>query len=121
MVKAELSYNPYLQETEIRFNGQSPRINSHVEKYLDKKLQTWIHKLPYIFRDEMNGYGFELEFSGTELDYEELKRSFSDAGVSDDVHHIVDLIFIMVYTQHLMSEFVKLYRDVLSEPSESDQ
>lgn len=75
MVKAELSYNPYLQETEIRFNGQSPRINSHVEKYLDKKLQTWIHKLPYIFRDEMNGYGFELEFSGTELDYEEDRKS----------------------------------------------
>ena len=88
MVKAELSYNPYLQETQIRFNGQSPRINSHVEKYLDKKLQTWIHKLPYIFRDEMNGYDFELEFTGTRLDYEELKKSFSNAGVSDAQVHI---------------------------------
>ena len=88
MVKAELSYNPYLQKTEIRFNGQSPRINSHVEKYLDKKLQTWIHKLPYIFRDEMNGYDFELEFTGTRLDYEELKKSFSNAGVSDAQVHI---------------------------------
>lgn len=88
MVKAELSYNPYLQETEIRFNGQSPRINSHVEKYQDQKLQTWIHKLPHIFRDEMNGYGFELEFTGTKLDYEELKKSFSNAGVSDAQVHI---------------------------------
>ena len=88
MVKAELSYNPYLQETQIRFNGQSPRINSHVEKYLDKKLQTWIHELPLIFRDEMNGYDFELEFTGTKLDYEELKRSFSNAGVSDAQVHI---------------------------------
>ena len=88
MVKAELSYNPYLQKTEIRFNGQSPRINSHVEKYLDKKLQTWIHELPLIFRDEMNGYDFELEFTGTKLDYEELKRSFSNAGVSDAQVHI---------------------------------
>ena len=88
MVKAELSYNPYLQETQIRFNGQSPRINSHVEKYLDKKLQTWIHKLPYIFRDEMNGYDFEFEFTGTRLDYEELKKSFSNAGVSDAQVHI---------------------------------
>lgn len=83
MVKAELSYNPYLQETEIKFNGQSPRINSHVEKYLDKKLQVWIKKLPYIFRDEMNGYGFELEFTGTRLDCEELKKAFADAGVSE--------------------------------------
>lgn len=83
MVKAELSYNPYLQETEIKFNGQPPRINSHVEKYLDKKLQVWIKKLPYIFRDEMNGYGFELEFTGTRLDCEELKKAFADAGVSE--------------------------------------
>ena len=88
MVKADLSYNPYLQKTEIRFNGQSPRINSHVEKYLDKKLQTWIHELPLIFRDEMNGYDFELEFTGTKLDFEELKRSFSNAGVSDAQVHI---------------------------------
>ena len=36
MVKVELSYNPYLQETDIKFNGQSLRINSHVEKYMDK-------------------------------------------------------------------------------------
>ena len=88
MVKAALSYNPYLQETQIRFNGQAPRINSHVEKYLDQKLQTWIHELPLIFRDEMNGYDFELEFTGTKLDYEELKRSFSNAGVSDAQVHI---------------------------------
>jgi hypothetical protein len=26
MVKAELSYNPYLQETEVKFNGRPPRI-----------------------------------------------------------------------------------------------
>ena len=88
MVKAELSYNPYLQETEIKFNGQSPRINSHVEKYMDKKLQIWIKKIPRIFKDEMNGYGFNLEFSGTELDLNELRKSFADAGVSDEQVHI---------------------------------
>ena len=32
MVKAELSYNPYLLETKIKFNGEKPRINSLVEK-----------------------------------------------------------------------------------------
>ena len=88
MVKAELSYNPYLQETDIKFNGQSPRINSHVEKYMDKKLQIWIKKIPRIFKDEMNGYGFNLEFSGTELDLNELRKSFADAGVSDEQVHI---------------------------------
>ena len=35
MVKAELSYNPYLRETIVNFNGQAPRINSQIEKYQD--------------------------------------------------------------------------------------
>ena len=85
MVRAELIYNPYLLETEVRFNGNPPRINSLVEKYQKEKLQTWIHDIPSIFYDEMNGYDFELDFSGTELDFEELKRSFIQAGVGKDL------------------------------------
>ena len=84
MVKAELAYNPYTLETEIKFNGQPPRINSLVEKYQSSILQDWIKDLPYIFHDEMNGYDFELEFSGTLRDFDELKRAFKQAGVTDD-------------------------------------
>ena len=84
MVRAELVYNPYLLETEVRFNGNPPRINSLVEKYQGKKLQTWISKIPAIFYDEMNGYDFQLDFSGTDLDFEELKKSFDQAGVGKD-------------------------------------
>ena len=84
MVRVELSYNPYLLETEVLFNGNPPRINSQIEKYQGKKLQTWIEKVPSIFYDEMNGYDFELDFSGTTLDYEELTKSFEQAGVGKD-------------------------------------
>ena len=84
MVRAELIYNPYLLETEVLFNGQHPRINSLVEKYQGEKLQTWINKIPSIFYDEMNGYDFELEFSGTQMDFEELKQSFIQAGAGKD-------------------------------------
>ena len=73
MVKAELSYNPYLLETKITFNGQEPRINSLVEKYQQETLQNWVRRIPSIFYDEMNGYDFELEFSGTKLEYEDLE------------------------------------------------
>ncbi len=85
MVKAELSYNPYLLETKIRFNGQEPRINSLVEKYQHETLQNWVKKIPSIFYDEMNGYDFELEFSGTKLEYQTLINAFIDAGVTDDM------------------------------------
>ena len=84
MVRAELTYNPYLLETDVRFNDDPPRINSLVEKYRGEKLQTWIDKIPSYFHDEMNGFDFDLVFSGPELDFEELKRSFQQAGVGKD-------------------------------------
>lgn len=65
MITAELSYNPYLREMAIKFNGQPPHINSLVEKYQDCPLQDWVAEIPFIFHDEMNGYGFELDFCGS--------------------------------------------------------
>jgi molybdopterin converting factor small subunit len=82
MVKAELSYNPYLLETVVKFNGREPKINSLVEKYRAGKLQAWIAKLPDIFYNEMNGYDFDLDFSGTKTDFDYLQASFDSAGVS---------------------------------------
>ena len=88
MVTAELSYNPYLLETAIRFNEQPPHINSLVEKFQKGMLQKWIQKVPVIFHDEMNGYDFELIFSGTDLDFQELQKVFMEAGVGDDQVHL---------------------------------
>lgn len=36
MANAELQHNPYLLETEVKFNGQDPKINSQIEKYEKK-------------------------------------------------------------------------------------
>ena len=60
MVRAEISYNPYLLETKVMFNNQPPKMNSRVNKFTGAKLQSWLNELPGIFRDEMNGYNFEL-------------------------------------------------------------
>ncbi len=83
MVKVELNYNPYLFETIVRFNGEEPMINSLVEKYKTEKLQQWVNQVPSIFYDEMNGFDFDLEFSGTESDFLGLKKSFLTAGISE--------------------------------------
>jgi hypothetical protein len=82
MVKAELSYNPYLLETKVKFNGQIPKINSLVEKYQEGKLQAWITEIPAVFYNEMNGYDFDLDFSGTKADFEELEQAFENSGIS---------------------------------------
>jgi hypothetical protein len=83
-VKANLSHNPYLLGTEVKFNGREPKINSLVERYRAEKLQGWITKLPDIFYNEMNGWDFDLDFSGTKIDFEFLQGAFDAAGVSRD-------------------------------------
>ncbi len=88
MIKIEMEYNPYLLETKILFNGQRPRINSLVEKFSNTPLQKWIHRIPKIFFDEMNGYDFEIEFSGTDADYGELVYTFKEQNITNEQVHI---------------------------------
>ncbi len=83
MVKAELYYNPYKIETKVKFNGNEPRINSLIEKYENKRLQEWLDEVPTLFKEELNGYDFDLNFIGTDLEYEIVKDAF-DKAVGDD-------------------------------------
>lgn len=84
MVSAELQHNPYLLETDVKFNGQSPKINSQIEKYENQLLSDWAKNVPRIFYDEMNGYDFDLFFSGTEYDFQKLNRAFAQLGVTQE-------------------------------------
>lgn len=104
MINAELSYNPYLMETQIRFNGQAPRVNSLVEKYQDMNLQGWINKIPKIFYDEMNGFYFELDFSGTQLDYEDLCNAFRRIWITEES---VPIVHKKMYGKILLRNMVK--------------
>ena len=85
MIKVELSYNPYLLETRVKFNGKDPKINSLVQKYQEGKLQNWISKIPSILYDEMNGYDFDLQFSGTRTDFEHLVQTFRDIKIDIEI------------------------------------
>ena len=82
-ITAELSHNPYLLNTFVKFNGQSPKINSQIEKYEKLPLKDWVHLVPDIFYNEMNGYDFTLYFTGTKTDYEEVKKAFLAKGIKE--------------------------------------
>ena len=84
MENAELQHNPYLLETEVKFNGQEPKINSQIEKFENKLLADWVRDVPRMFYDEMNGYDFDLFFSGTEYDFQKLQQTFISLGVTPD-------------------------------------
>ncbi|MCI9490553.1 MAG: hypothetical protein HFG97_11220 [Dorea sp.] len=84
MISAELQHNPYLLETDVKFNGQRPKINSQIEKYENQLLSDWVKNVPSIFYDEMNGYDFDLFFSGTEYDFQKLNQAFAQLGVTQE-------------------------------------
>ena len=84
MISSELNHNPYLLNTTVKFNGQAPKINSQIEKYEKLPLKDWVHLVPEIFYNEMNGYDFNLYFIGTRPDYEEVKKAFADMGISEE-------------------------------------
>lgn len=84
MISAELQHNPYLLETDVKFNGQSPKINSQIEKYENQLLSDWVKNVPKIFYDEMNGYDFDLFFSGPEYDFQKLSQAFAQVGVTQE-------------------------------------
>ena len=79
MANVKLTHNPYLLETTVLFNGRPPRINSAIERYEKRPLVDWIGDIPGILYDEMNGYDFDLDFSGTEADFIRLQQAFSNA------------------------------------------
>ena len=84
MISAELNHNPYLLSTAVKFNGRDPKINSQIEKYEKLPLKDWVHLVPEIFYNEMNGYDFNLYFIGTKPDYEDVKRAFAARGISEE-------------------------------------
>lgn len=89
MISAELQHNPYMLETDVKFNGQSPKINSQIEKYERQLLLDWVKNVPKIFYDEMNGYDFDLFFSGTEYDFQKLNQAFVNLGVTPEQVRII--------------------------------
>lgn len=86
MVKVELNYNPYVLETKVYFNGQLPKINSQIEKFENKRLFMWSDKLLDILYSEMNGYDFDLDFSGTKADYEKIKYLIEKKHLNSEIH-----------------------------------
>ena len=80
MKKIFLKYNPYKLETEITVDGKPLADNSKLGEWIvDARLQDWVEDLPEILVDEYNDRGFEVEFHGTLLDYEDLASAFKEA------------------------------------------
>lgn len=75
MKKVLIKYNPYLVSTQITIPGHEIKNNSSL-KFERQRLQEWADKLPDLLVNECKDKNFEIEFKGTQTDYEDLKLAF---------------------------------------------
>lgn len=87
MKKVAIKYNPYKLETSLTVDGKSLAQNSKVGERIapGTRLQEWVEDLPQILVDEYNDNEFDIEFTGTLLDYEDLTEAFAQAHRQDKV------------------------------------
>lgn len=75
MKKVSIKYNPYLVSTQIIIPGHEIKDNSSL-KFEKQRLQEWADKLPDLLEKECKDKNFEIDFKGTQTDYEDLKLAF---------------------------------------------
>lgn len=78
MTKVSIIYNPYKLTTTITVNGQKPKQNSSLNVE-NRRLQEWVENLPRILVDEWRDNSFEIQFTGTQVDFDDLKAAFDTA------------------------------------------
>ena len=78
MKKIEISHNPYKTVTTIKMNGKEIG-ESKFAPYLRERFQLWVDKIPELLIDVFNEDSLEVNFYGTELDYQDLKIELEKA------------------------------------------
>lgn len=75
MVKVSIECNPYRLENVMLVNGKTPRSDSILAGYENRRLQEWVEQLPDNLLKEYNDTDIEISFHGTEIDYDDLCAS----------------------------------------------
>lgn len=72
MLDVKMKYNPYKVISTITVNGETPKANSRIKQFLNQRFQMWVDQIPALLAEEYNDDEFDLTFSGTEPDYQDL-------------------------------------------------
>lgn len=75
MKDISIKYNPFLISTQITIDGEKPRNNSSLI-FGKQRLQEWADQLPDLLIRECQDQNFQIKFTGTSTDYEDLKLAF---------------------------------------------
>lgn len=80
MAQVTVKYNPYRLITKIIINGRDVENDSNLFRVTKgKRLQEWCSEFPKMLRDEINSCDLDIEFVGTELDWDDFEDAFNIA------------------------------------------
>ena len=89
MIEIEISYDPVKMHTEIKMSSKVLKTPNHIQKYLTRPFPELLPRLPGFLHDVLNGFGFELKFTGSRVDYLSLEKTFLDAGIGPGLVRII--------------------------------
>lgn len=115
MKKVKIKYNPYTITTEILIDGKQPKSNSPLN-FGKMRLQEWAGNLPELLIKNCLDKNFNVEFTGTINDFEDLKIAFeakkNDVNVSNYQHNRTPDV------AEAEAEVEKIFREILEGPVE---
>lgn len=89
MLHVDIVYNPYQIHTQIAVNGMNIDECSRLYHVVrGKRLQEWIGSLPAILTEEYHTRDLSVSFSGTDLDWDDLKEAFEHAREQHLIHSL---------------------------------
>ena len=72
MTKVGIKYNPYTVESEIKIDGVLVQAPNKLADLTNERLQVWVERLIPILNEVCNDDEYEIDFYGTNLDYNDL-------------------------------------------------
>lgn len=79
MKKIDIKYNPYKVCSTISVDGKLPMKGSALNDMGKRRLQEWIESLPIVLLKEYRDTNFEISFTGTQMDYDDVVAAFDAA------------------------------------------
>lgn len=121
MAQITVKYNPYRLVTEIFINGRSVENDSNLFRVTKgKRLQEWCTDFPKMLRDEINSCDMDIEFVGTELDWDDFEDAFNIAAEKKIVN-IHSMKYIAVKSnEDIHEKIVSIFTDLQDEAAPLD-
>lgn len=121
MAQVTVKYNPYRLATEIIINGRKIETDSDLYRVTKgKRLQEWCSEFPRMLTDEINSCDIDIEFVGTELDWDDFEDAFNIA-VDKKIVNIHNMKYIAARSDDDVHEkIVNIFTDLQDEAAPID-